>query len=381
MKRDGPSLEDNSARLDRNIFYLFSFFLGLGGGTLSFIIYIISRFFILKSWRFKFDIYPVFITISFLLSATFSSHRNFSLGSFVIFLLLYITYLFLRKKELDREDTTKVLDYFNFGATLLAFGGIIGYLYKGVYADTPFLGKNGIGTILATAIPITQLSIVSKSEIYYLIFFIFITSGLILSMSQGAWVGLALGEILLLIFGGKKIRKSIGVLALFTIISLAIFSIHSLLTGNSLLSFFHTRLDLNSTSKIERIYIWKSSIKMFLDHPITGIGIGTFPLVYPNYKLPEAHEVSMSFAHNLILNLLVETGILGFLSFFAFVISLYKKGLRLYKKTQDDLTLILLSSLTAYLGHQLFDGTIWSLHIGLIFWFMGAIILNLCEKS
>lgn len=372
---------NKGTKIERNIFYLFSFFLGLGGGTLGFIIYILSRFFVVKSWQFKFDIYPGFIAISFLLSTIFSSHKIFSLGNLTVFLLIYITYLFLRKEECDKEDITRILNYFNFGATILAFGGIIGYLYKGIYADTPFLGKNGIGTILATAIPITQLSIMSKGELYHYIFFIFVTSGLILSMSQGAWVGLALGEILLLIFGSKKIKKSIGVLILFIIISFAIFSIHSFLTGNNFLSFFHTRLDPYSTSKVERIYIWKSSIRIFFDHPITGIGIGTFPLVYPNYKLPEAHEVIVSFTHNLPLNLLVETGILGFLSFSAFVISLYQKGLRLYKRTQDDFILILLSSLTTYLGHQLFDGTIWSLHIGLIFWFMGAMILNLCERN
>jgi len=373
--------ENKGTKIARNIFYLFSFLLGLGGGTLSFIIFFFSRFLVVRSWRFKFDVYPVFIVISFLLSAIFSSYRNFSLGNFTVLLLLYITYLFLRKEEFNREDIVRVLNYFNFGATILAFGGIIGYLYKGVYADTPFLGKNGIGTILATAIPLTQLSVVSRGEVYHYIFFIFVTSGLVLSMSQGAWIGLALGEIFLLIFGSKKIKKSIGVLILFIIISPAIFSVHSLLTGNNFLSFFHTRLDPHSFSKVERIYIWKSSLKIFFDHPITGTGIGTFPLVYPNYKLPEAHEVSVSFAHNLPLNLLVETGILGFLSFFAFITSLYQKGLRLYKKTQDDFILILLASFTAYLGHQLFDGTIWSLHIGLIFWFMGAIILNLCEGN
>ena len=374
-------MEDKNANLNRNILYLFSFLLGLGGGTLSFFVYFLSRIFLVRSWQFKFDVYSALISISFFLSAIFSSYRGFSLSNFVVVFFLYIVYLFLRKDKFSREDTAGFLDYFILGSAMLAFGGIIGYLYKGVYADTPFMGKNGIGTILATATPLVQLKVLSTDKLYHYIFFVFILSGLILSMSQGAWVGLVMGEILLLVLGNKRIRRSIVILVLFTVISFIIFSIHSILVGNDLLSFFHTRLDPYSTSKVERIYIWRSSIKMFLDHPITGIGIGTFPLIYPSYKLPEARELSMSFAHNLPLNLLVETGIFGFLSFLAFIVSLYKKGLRLYKEAQDDFILILIASLTAYLGHQLFDGTMWSLHIGLIFWFMGAIILNLCERD
>lgn len=372
--------EKENLALDKRILYLFNFFLGLGGGTLSFIIYFFSRFFIVRSWQFKIDILPTLIFFSFLLSSVFSSYRTFSLGNFIVFFLIYITYLFLRKEDSTRDDVVSMLDYFVLGSTMLAFGGFVGYLYNGTYADTPFLGKNGIGTVLATSIPIVQLSIISKYEVYRYLFLIFTVFGLILSMSQGAWVGLFIGELFLLLFGDKKAKKSIAILFLVALLSLTVFAVHSAITGTNLLSFFYTRLDPYNHSKVERIYIWKASIKMFLDHPITGIGIGTFPLIYPMYKLPEAHEISMSFAHNLPLNLLVETGTLGFLAFFAFIVSLYKKGLDLYKKTQDNLILIVLTSLTTYLGHQLFDGTMWSLHIGLIFWFMGAIISNFYER-
>ncbi|MCX7795826.1 MAG: O-antigen ligase family protein [bacterium] len=274
-----------------------------------------------------------------------------------------------------------MLDYFVLGSSMLAFGGFVGYLYNGTYADTPFLGKNGIGTVLATSIPILQLSIMSKCEVYHYLFLVFTIFGLMLSMSQGAWLGLFVGELFLLIFGDKKSRKSVVILLLFALLSLGIFTVHSAITGTDLLSFFYTRLDPYSPSKVERIYIWKASINIFLDHPITGIGLGTFPLVYPKYKLPEAYETSVSFTHNLPLNLLAETGIFGFLAFFAFIVSLYKRGLSLYRETQDNLILILLSSLTAYLGHQFFDGTMWSLHIGLILWFISAIILNFYEKT
>lgn len=372
--------EKENLALDKRILYLFNFFLGLGGGTLSFIIYFFSRFFIVRSWQFKIDILPTLIFFSFLLSSVFSSYRTFSLGNFIVFFLIYITYLFLRKEDSTRDDVVSMLDYFVLGSTMLAFGGFVGYLYNGTYADTPFLGKNGIGTVLATSIPIVQLSIISKCEVYRYLFLIFTVFGLILSMSQGAWVGLFIGELFLLLFGDKKAKKSIAILFLVALLSLTVFAVHSAITGTNLLSFFYTRLYPYSHSKVERIYIWKASIKMFLDHPITGIGIGTFPLIYPMYKLPEAHEISMSFAHNLPLNLFVETGTLGFLAFFAFIVSLYKKGLDLYKKTQDNLILIVLTSLTTYLGHQLFDGTMWSLHIGLIFWFMGAIISNFYER-
>jgi O-antigen ligase len=372
----------NIARDKDIVLKLFAFFFGIGGGLLSFIIYILSRIFLVRDWHFKFDISPVFLVLAFLISVLFSPFRDFALKNFFVLLFMYIAYLFLRREKISQELFSGIIDYLILGSVLLAFGGFVGYLYKGSYADTPFAGKNGLGTILATAIPLSQIELLQKKGLFYYLSFIFLVFGLVLSMSQGAFIGLSVAEGLILLFGDKKVKRSVLTLIIIVVIALGIFSIHSIITGNNFVSFLFSRLDMDSSSKVERIYIWQASWKIFLNHPISGVGIGTFPLVYPNYKFPQARESIVSFAHNLPLNLLVETGLLGFSAFFLFLFDIYRRGIILFKRIENKMIILaLISSLTAYMVHQLFDGTIWSLHIGLGFWFMGALIFNLYEKT
>jgi len=361
---------------------LFAFFFGIGGGLLSFILYFFSRVFTIKDWHFKFDIIPIFLILAFLVSALFSPFRNFALENFLVLLFMYIVYLFLRKDKLSQESLSSIIDYWILGGILLAFGGFVGYLYNGNYADTPFLGKNGIGTILATAIPLSQIKMFREKKLFHHLSFVLLIFGLVLTICQGAWIGIGVAEGILFLFGDKKVKRSVLTLIAIIVIAVGVFSVHSIITQNNLIRFLFTRLDMGSSSKVERIYIWDSSWKIFLDHPIFGVGIGTFPLAYPEYKLPQARGLNMSFAHNLPLNLLVETGILGFSAFFLFLWDICRKGIILFKRIEDkEIILALISSFTAYMVHQLFDGTMWSLHIGLGFWFIGALILNLYEKT
>ncbi|MEW5735734.1 MAG: O-antigen ligase family protein [Thermodesulfobacteriota bacterium] len=78
----------------------------------------------------------------------------------------------------------------------------------------------------------------------------------------------------------------------------------------------------------DRIYIWRVSAGMFYEHPILGVGVGSFreayahmaasgaiePFVSPAGRVYAAAEQTHS--HNLYLMLLSSTGLLGFLSFF-----------------------------------------------------------------
>ncbi len=71
----------------------------------------------------------------------------------------------------------------------------------------------------------------------------------------------------------------------------------------------------------KRILIWKDSLRMFLDHPLTGIGLGTYDEVaYSQYGAPYGQDSDTRFyrggwhAHNVFLHILAETGALGFLA-------------------------------------------------------------------
>uniref|UniRef100_A0A7C3MK95 O-antigen ligase domain-containing protein n=1 Tax=Dictyoglomus thermophilum TaxID=14 RepID=A0A7C3MK95_DICTH len=366
------------------ILYILGFFLGVGGGTIGFIIYFFSRVLRIRELSFKnIDPILIFFIISFFLSSLFSTFRKFSLLNFLVLLFLVLFYLFFIKENLSPSLIDRVLDYFIFGATLLAFSGINIFLHnKGYYAETPILGKNALGTVLATTIPLVQLKILTDNgKLWHFISLIILIVGLILSMSQGAILGLILAEILIFILGDKKVKRKVLYMSIIALLILVFFLIKSILVKDNLFSFFLTRVDPYSSSKIQRIYIWISAWKMFLDHPIFGVGFSAFSKMYPYYRLPQAIKENMSFAHNLPLNLLAETGILGFLSFSLVIFQFFYWGIKAYLRDKDYLSLAVLSGYTAYMGHQFFDGTMWSLHLGIIFFFFGAILRSLYEKG
>ncbi|MFX7257629.1 O-antigen ligase family protein, partial [Acinetobacter baumannii] len=61
--------------------------------------------------------------------------------------------------------------------------------------------------------------------------------------------------------------------------------------------------------------IWQVAWQAFKEHPLTGIGANRFGLYYLEHRPPNALEPAAPHAHNLFLNLLAETGLLGTAAF------------------------------------------------------------------
>ena len=62
---------------------------------------------------------------------------------------------------------------------------------------------------------------------------------------------------------------------------------------------------------LDRISAWKSGLAMFRDFPVMGAGLGASPEILPRYQLPPWTELYFNHAHNDYLELLAETGIVG----------------------------------------------------------------------
>lgn len=67
-----------------------------------------------------------------------------------------------------------------------------------------------------------------------------------------------------------------------------------------------------------RLYWWASGLEMFRDHPWLGVGIGNFPSAYRAYKIGSVQNTL--YAHNLVVGLLAETGVVGAASVAAFLL-------------------------------------------------------------
>jgi O-antigen ligase len=111
-----------------------------------------------------------------------------------------------------------------------------------------------------------------------------------------------------------------------------------------------------------RLTIARDSLRMVLDRPIAGWGLGLFPIIYPQYR-SFSTDLLVNQAHNDYLQALVETGILGFVCVLWFIGNLYRSGMRNLNAHSRIATAPALGSLvgcTGILVHSLSD---FNLHI------------------
>jgi O-antigen ligase len=76
-----------------------------------------------------------------------------------------------------------------------------------------------------------------------------------------------------------------------------------------------------------RFYINRDGLRMFLKKPVLGWGLGTFPVVYPQFRTFYTNFF-VNEAHNDYLQLLVEMGLLGFGTMLWFLLTLYTQAIK-----------------------------------------------------
>ena len=107
-----------------------------------------------------------------------------------------------------------------------------------------------------------------------------------------------------------------------------------------------------------RIQFWTIALKIFAANPILGSGLDAFGVAYTLYD-PQSGLFRVEQAHNDYLQSLSDGGLLGFACVAAFVILLFRNGIRTIRATSDDLgKSIALGSLAGCFGvaiHSFFD--------------------------
>lgn len=173
----------------------------------------------------------------------------------------------------------------------------------------------------------------------------------------------------------KQIYLSLvgGVVALGTLAVLASSSLRA-----RVLSIFAMRQD---SSNSFRFNVYQSSVEMFKDNWLLGIGVGNknFREIYGLYMKTGFDALS---AYNIFLEIAVESGIFALIAYLGFLIVLIKDAVKFILKSTDTNSVIFVAtpliSISAVSVHGLVDTVFFRPQIQFIFWTMVAIARVYC---
>ena len=101
-------------------------------------------------------------------------------------------------------------------------------------------------------------------------------------------------------------------------------------------------------SNLGRFDVWTSSINMFKDYPVTGVGIGQWRTIYEaSYRLPTENQ-HLYHAHNNFIQLLGEVGLLGLLGVLIFYGSIIIDNFVVWFKNRDPYSLCAMIAVICY---------------------------------
>ncbi|MCD4652921.1 O-antigen ligase family protein [bacterium] len=199
---------------------------------------------------------------------------------------------------------------------------------------------------------------------------------MLVTMSRGAWISSLMA---VMILAALKDRRML-VLLLIGVISAPWFLPPDIIErATSITKIFSLE---ENDSFGDRIWMWRSAVQMIKDRPILGAGYGNrvFQRMYPDYIFPQSSGMIFENAHNLYLQILVETGFAGLLSFFiilGFLFWLIFKQFR--KKPLPMIESQLLGIAGSFAVFLIFSFTTFRYEneVGILFWILAGCVVSL----
>ncbi|MDD5223158.1 MAG: O-antigen ligase family protein, partial [bacterium] len=139
--------------------------------------------------------------------------------------------------------------------------------------------------------------------------------------------------------------------------------------------------DLKDPANRVRLLLYQDTAKMVRAHPLSGIGLGNYPVVLPDYWSGELRDLitygasrTAENAHNDYLTTAAESGLPALLALAALIVFVLFITLAGLRKKPDPYRLSALGGLLALLCHAAFDYPLQNAASALLFWILLGII-------
>jgi O-antigen ligase len=271
----------------------------------------------------------------------FSMHRSISFElivygytSNVIFFLLFVTHVNTFQKY------RRVLFILVVAAALFSIAGLSqGHIVKGRFAirDSRMFDPNDIAFVELSLLPFAlsillgQFRLISK-----VIALTSIVCGVLLILytgSRGGMLGfLAFALLFFSLRMGplKKVHKA----ALLAVLAAAIMLNLDKINMERYLTITDLSEDYNLSDEFGRKEIWMKGAEIFLNDPLTGVGVGNFAMAIGHKRLEENLIPKWQGAHNSFVQITAELGIVGIVTFLWLIASSLRTLNRLRKQAQ-----------------------------------------------
>jgi O-antigen ligase len=196
---------------------------------------------------------------------------------------------------------------------------------------------------------------------------VLILLALAFSLTRQAWLGFGSGLLILLIF-----RKPVWI-ALLPFIAALFFWV----SPAPIKERVESLVNLNDATLQERLSMWRLGWEIYKDYPVTGCGFHCLRVVSADY--PEYEEILMKFrtVHNNLLQLAVDTGIIGVLAWLFLWLSYFVAAGRQLKSGDDPehrwVGVASLGAVTAFLTGGIFETNFYDSEVVMMTYYLMAL--------
>jgi len=201
--------------------------------------------------------------------------------------------------------------------------------------------------------------------------------GMLLCLSRGAWLSFLCGAAFLLILPSRLSPRRkwafFGVMLALGVVLLLTPGVSDIVRAR-----VGTVFRFDFASNRTRLLRWGFALLMFLQNPILGAGYGVFALTYRNESFlgsPGRYQLG---AHSEHLQVLAETGAVGFIGWVWLWVAFFVEGYRLQKRLGDpfwrSLVIGLMAYQVAFLVHFVVGNFLEGDRVAVPFWFAIAAV-------
>ena len=206
------------------------------------------------------------------------------------------------------------------------------------------------GFSAAIAFGLLSAEISRRRRVTYFLLLVVLLWGTLLGQERAPWLAFILGCAAVVYYSGKQRKRLVVAFAVTVVAGVTFVAAVPQLRDMTLSRLAEAETDsTRSNTLLSRLALWQAAGKLFLDHPILGIGPKNFLSLSPHILSKDelAGEEALD-PHNIWIGILAEQGILGFATYIYFSVAVLTVGIRTLRNSLGSRLPSLCLAYTAY---------------------------------